>query len=174
MNNDYFPISHYLSKVKKHVDCAQKGHETVDFAECCLCPSFIQEKWTTYIHCKVLGYRGDRTIAYGSILFICPLCGKRHYDLFYAKNCIREHLIEKNLLIATDEKNPTWRRHLAIYRIYRYLDEPPQNIASRLGWFDKRGYGQADRVRKIIGRVFSVLCVSDEKCVFKELLEKVN
>lgn len=85
---------------------------------------------------------------------------------------IHQHFIDRNFWIAENSKG--FRRKLAIYRLYRYLDVSPKNIAYGLGWTVERHgarYGDAPKVRDIIGEMFKFFCLTDNKCVFRRFLE---
>ena len=78
------------------------------------------------------------------------------------------------------------RKRFAIYRLYRYLDLTPKEIAQLVEedfefYEDKiyvppgRGntfYHRVYNIRDIIGEVFSELCIQDKKCVFRKFLKK--
>jgi hypothetical protein len=63
-----------------------------------------------------------------------------------------------NLLLT--EGVPSYRRFLAIYRLYRNHNMSPAQIADNIGCSEKE-------VRDIIGLVFRELCSEDRECVFR-------
>lgn len=110
----------------------------------------------------------------------CSICGKlfrigRHSE----EKCLNERVrrekeetirnqVEHNVRILTETSEYTqeyrWRRSAAIYRLYRYYDYKPQQLADLLGC-------SAHSIEKTIGEVFSYLCTHDDSCVFKEVLD---
>jgi len=52
------------------------------------------------------------------------------------------------------------RRDLAIYRLYRYQNIPMELLA-------KICQQNKSYLQNIIGRIFKMLCINDEKCVFR-------
>jgi hypothetical protein len=53
----------------------------------------------------------------------------------------------------------------AIWRLYRYDNVSPQQIAFFLG-------ESPSSVQQLIGEVFKALCLSDESCTFKKLFDE--
>jgi hypothetical protein len=114
---------------------------------------------------------------------ICEICGHK-FGSYYTKEKIARH--EQNCRKSTEEKHsyekkqkqrdydlnllvtesiPSYRKYLAIYRLYAYHNMTTKQIAYHLS------YSEA-RVRDIIGLVFSELCRRDKKCVFRKLFVK--
>jgi len=52
------------------------------------------------------------------------------------------------------------RRDLAIYRLYRYCDEPPLLIAAKMELAEQT-------IKQTIGSTFKLLCLTDNQCIFK-------
>ena len=55
------------------------------------------------------------------------------------------------------------RRDLAIYRLYKYCDYSPKMIASETN-------RRKELINRIIGDTFKKLCLSDNSCVFRDIL----
>jgi hypothetical protein len=89
---------------------------------------------------------------------------KPQNDLIYVQT-------QKNLGVISSLKGEkyirSYRLKLAIFRLYRYCNKTPQEIS-------KITDIKEATVRNIIGSVFKKLCLSDEKCVFKNMLTPSN
>lgn len=87
---------------------------------------------------------------------------KQEYQKKEQESKERVHAIETNLQIIrfADGKHARLRKHLAIYRLYKYLDCSPKHIADLTDYSE--GY-----IRQVIGEVFKALCLSDKECTFK-------
>ena len=78
-----------------------------------------------------------------------------------------EDQIRRNYELITrlnHERDPVSlaRRNLAIYRLYRYCDKTPKEIAREI-------HGEESSIRRVIGETFKMLCVSDASCIFKDV-----
>ena len=78
--------------------------------------------------------------------------------------CIIRNL-NKKLGKSRGKHRLRFRRNLAIYRLYRY-----QNIPIKL--LMEISSLSRGSIKRIVGEIFKVLCISDEKCVFKTYLEE--
>ena len=82
----------------------------------------------------------------------------------------RYGLIQKNYGIIKKCKlmprNPeyVWRKRFAVYRLYRFLDVPINEISYETGI-------PASRLQDMIGRVFAYQCSKDRGCVFRKYLK---
>jgi len=106
----------------------------------------------------------------------CPICERHfskdsfdaHYQFELAERRKGEQR-KQNLGIIKKVGLRNFRAKLAIYRLYRYCDLSPHWISvaiENIGVQTKE-----NRIRDIVGEVFKALCVVDDKCVFKKLLE---
>jgi hypothetical protein len=73
------------------------------------------------------------------------------------------HSIALNILIYSNEDNSKFRRQLAVYRLFRYFDMQPDEIADLL-------HAPIGKVKWCIGEAFRQLCIRNDKCVFKNVL----
>lgn len=110
---------------------------------------------------------------------ICEICG-HEFGSHSPKEEITRH--EQNCKVLAEKKRnyekkqkqrdydlnllatariPSYRKYLAIYRLYRYHNMTPKQIAYHASCPE-------DMVRKIIGLIFSELCRRDKKCVFRK------
>ena len=81
------------------------------------------------------------------------------------KYILKEKEMQRNLEILKISKGK--RRDAAIYRLYRCFDYPLNQIAEICG--KSRSW-----VQSRIGLVFSVICISNDNCVFKPYLHSEN
>ncbi|MDH7478078.1 MAG: hypothetical protein QHH17_06835 [Candidatus Bathyarchaeota archaeon] len=134
-----------------------------------------------YIRCKGIV---RRVYVVNNALLRCKVCGERVLEsnaIKHAETCDakkkREDAIRRNLAIikACPSYMPQLRRgqkptklqvrrkNFAIYRLYRYCDMSPEQIANATGkqpWY----------IQYIIGQVFKELCLKDRACAFKKIL----
>jgi len=80
----------------------------------------------------------------------------------------KNYAIIKKCKLKFRDKESLWRKRFAVYRLYRFLDVPIEEIAYETKI-------KADNLRYMIGQVFSYLCMKDRECVLKKYLKvKVN
>lgn len=118
--------------------------------------------------------------------FRCEICGVTHRTEGDVAECLakckqhgkkvswKEDQINQNIIIIKElgtraKGRNKLRFKLAIYRLYRYCDFSPKEIARRI--YSPKCHLTEDRIRYIIGDVFKMLCQSDFSCVFRKYFE---
>jgi len=114
--------------------------------------------------------------------FICSICGRK-FEFPVSQETLRRHERGCKRLEETkqaDEKKqkqrdydlkllasrevPSYRKYFAIYRLYRYHNMSPKQIAHISSY-------EEHKIRDIIGLIFAELCKKDRKCVFRKYFE---
>jgi hypothetical protein len=83
---------------------------------------------------------------------------EKNYELI--KKIGFEHRGDKHL-----SNQQRLRRNLAIYRLYKYCNLSPTEIATQM--LVSKGI-----IKNIIGNIFELLCLNDNSCVFKKILNQ--
>jgi len=98
----------------------------------------------------------------------CPICGYWSWTLQRAlacfKQCRAKICRDDNFSILQSKGINNLRRDLAIYRLYRYCDVSPKEIAKFLKKKDTW-------VRERIGKIFKMLCLADKQCLFRDYFQ---
>lgn len=110
----------------------------------------VLSKFCPNCHQVFLGYHNENS---------CKIRVKREAEE-RAKQEIMEKQIEKNLKILDSCEKRTMRYCLAIYRLYRYCNYTPKDLAAETDLAEAS-------VRAKIGQTFKILCIEDKTCVFR-------
>ena len=99
----------------------------------------------------------------------CSICGAlvllpwKH--LRYHEEEKKNKIISANLKILNDNQSSSFRKKLAIYRLYKHARLSPQEIADLT-------YRSESYIKEIISEIFVALCLSHKKCVFRKVLKR--
>jgi hypothetical protein len=77
----------------------------------------------------------------------------------------KNKIISANLKIFSDNQSSSFRKKLAIYRLYKYAGLSTQEIAYLTCRFESD-------INEIISEIFVALCLSHKKCVFRKVLKR--
>jgi len=168
----------YEGKIKA-VNCPRDG--IVSISSCLNCPYFIKKTQRT-IYCKPYEISGSyKCRIFDYYCYSCSECG---YLTFWfdemIKHVISHHArnefwnwkeqVEKNLKIIIDllfrkDKKSRIRKNMAIYRLYRWLEFTPKEIAE-ITTISETG------IQLMIGSAFKELCLRDKTCIFKKFFSE--